>query len=297
MIRTSVLALSLTACAPLAEPVATPFDLGVHDDLHALEEASGGRLGVILLDDSGREMISFRADQRFAFCSAFKLALAGAALDRAATGQLDLDSPVTYSRGDFPGYQPALEARLNGDTGQISLRDALDATVTVSDNAAANLLIDALGGPAAVTAIWRGWGDTVTRLDRRETELNENRPGDGRDTATPVALADTARRLLTTDLLSPTDEARLERLTNEASTGLTRVRGGLPETWRAGDKTGTCKNDGSPDPQANDIGWFVTDTGQRYWFAVMLGRYDGTNADASAIHRDVGRLFAQAVSR
>lgn len=37
------------------------------------------------------------------------------------------------------------------------------AAITVSDNTAANLLFDVVGGPPAVTAFVRGLGDQVTR--------------------------------------------------------------------------------------------------------------------------------------
>ena len=300
MIRTVILSLALASCAPLAPlPADTPSDLGLHDDLHALETRSGGRLGVVLLDDDGRSLVTFRGDQRFAFCSAFKVALGAAAFAAAADGALDLDTPITYARADFPGYQPVLERRIDASTGSgsISLRDAIAATVTVSDNMAANLLIDALGSPAAVTAIWRDWGDKMSRLDRRETALNENRAGDERDTSTPHAMADLLRRLLSEDLLSSDDREALALLTHEATTGLTRVRAGLPADWRAGDKTGTCKNDGSPDSQSNDIGWFTTPDGRTFWFAVMLARYGGTNADANVLQAEIGKLFADRLSR
>ena len=52
-----------------------------------------------------------------------------------------------------------------------------EAAVTVSDNGAANLLLDSFGGPPQLTAYLRSIGDTVTRLDRIEPELNEVRAG------------------------------------------------------------------------------------------------------------------------
>jgi hypothetical protein len=43
--------------------------------------------------------------------------------------------------------------------------------------------------PAGVTGFSRSIGDTVTRLDRNETSLNESLPGDPRDTTSPAASA------------------------------------------------------------------------------------------------------------
>ncbi|WP_228305384.1 serine hydrolase, partial [Klebsiella aerogenes] len=59
------------------------------------------------------------------------------------------------------------------------------AAVQYSDNAAANLLLKELGGPAGLTAFMRSIGDTTFRLDRWELELNSAIPGDARDTSSP----------------------------------------------------------------------------------------------------------------
>ena len=294
-----VLAICACAMSPQSAPEADTLslDAGAHRSLHAIEERSGGRLGVVLLDWDGTALIDYRGDQRFAFCSAFKLALGGAALAADAKGSIDLEKEVRFTRADFVGYQPYVEQRLDGEAGVITLGDALDGTLLTSDNVAANMLIDALGGPSAVTAIWRSWGDPVSRLDRRETALNENRAGDDRDTSSPLAMAKAVRILLDGDVLGPVDEARLAGLLERSRTGLERVRAGLPDDWRAGDKTGTCKPSGMPDPQANDIGFFVDDAGEFFWFAVMLDRYDGDVPSANAVHAEIGTVFADVVQR
>ena len=56
--------------------------------------------------------------------------------------------------------------------GEMSVEGAAEHIVTDSDNAAANLLLRRLGGPAVLTQRLRAWGDPVTRLDRYELGLN-----------------------------------------------------------------------------------------------------------------------------
>jgi beta-lactamase class A len=70
--------------------------------------------------------------------------------------------------------------------GSMTVRELCAATATISDNAAANILLQPLGGPAAPTQFMRDIGDPVTRLDRMEVELNTNLPGDLRDTTRPA---------------------------------------------------------------------------------------------------------------
>ncbi|MBW0145140.1 class A beta-lactamase [Sphingomicrobium clamense] len=283
-------ALALATCAAVPPVVERPASLAM------IEEASGGRLGVVLLDDEGKVLLSHRDEERFAFCSSFKVALAGAAFEKARQGAIDLDASVTFSRDDFPGYQPVMEAKLDGESGTTTLREAIDATVSVSDNLAANLLIDAIGGPEEVTSFWRSWHDPVTRLDRRETALNENAAGDPRDSSSPRAMADMMRRLIDGGLLPQENADQLARLTHKATTGLDRVRAGLPEGWSAGGKTGTCKPEGQPGQQVNDVGWVRAPDGRLYWFAVMLDRPTVSGAEAKAMHARVGEIIAASLA-
>jgi beta-lactamase class A len=62
------------------------------------------------------------------------------------------------------------------------------AAIEQSDNTAGNLLLDAIGGPVGLTNFVRTIGDEMTRLDRKEPELNSAIPGDERDTTTPAAM-------------------------------------------------------------------------------------------------------------
>ena len=84
----------------------------------------------------------------------------------------------------------------------MSLRELCEATMATSDNTAANLVLGAIDGPDGVTAYARDLGDTVTRLDRTETSLNEATPGDLRDTTSPKAMVANLRKLVLGEALS-----------------------------------------------------------------------------------------------
>ena len=57
------------------------------------------------------------------------------------------------------------------------LREVAAAALTHSDNTAGNILLKRIGGPSAVTAAAREFGDEQTRLDRWEPDLNDVGPG------------------------------------------------------------------------------------------------------------------------
>ncbi|MEE2567630.1 class A beta-lactamase [Hyphobacterium marinum] len=209
-----------------------------------IENRSGGRIGVAVLDtDTGRSA-GHRADERFAVCSTFKWLLAAAVLRRVESGDERLDRLITYTADDLVFYSPVTEDHT--DTG-MTVEALCSATVRTSDNTAANLLLDTMGGPDGFTAIVREFGDTETRLDRYEPEMNENLPGDPRDTSTPRAMLETMNRLLFGDVLSTESRELLRGWMIAASTGMRRLRAGLPDGWIAGDKTGTSSNDQSND--------------------------------------------------
>jgi beta-lactamase class A len=213
--------------------------------LAAIEARVGGRLGVVAHDTGSGRRLAFRADERFAMCSTFKLLLAAAILRRVDAGGESLDRRVTYGPADLLEYAPV--TREHAAEGGVSVGALCQASVEVSDNTAANLLLATVGGPEGLTRFARSLGDETTRLDRLEPILNANEPGDPRDTTTPLAMAETVRRLLLGDALSAASRARLEAWLVASPTGARRLRAGFPADWRVGDKTGTGGNGATND--------------------------------------------------
>ena len=203
----------------------------------AIERETGGHIGAFALDTHTGAQLSHRADQRFAMCSTFKLPLAAAVFAQVDRGELSLDQSIAFSGRDLVPYAPVVEKHLAA--GHISLGECCDAMVLLSDNVAANLVLPLIGGPAGFTRFMRSLGDELTRLDRNEPELNTNLPGDPRDTTTPRAMAHSLAALLTGRHLSELSRERLIDLMRRSSTGVQRIRAGLPADWNAGDKTGT----------------------------------------------------------
>ncbi|HET6970141.1 MAG TPA: class A beta-lactamase, partial [Phenylobacterium sp.] len=201
-----------------------------------VERMSGGRLGVAALDLQTNARFGYRADDRFPMCSTFKAALAGLVLRRVDQGQERLDRVIAYGREALVDYAPTTEKHVGAG---LSVAALCEAAVTLSDNTAANLLLGASGGPAGFTAFVRGLGDAVTRLDRRETEMSESRPGDVRDTTSPAAMLGTLRKLVLGPALSPGSREQLMAWLVANQTGEARLRAGLPHGWRVGDKTGS----------------------------------------------------------
>jgi beta-lactamase class A len=251
--------------------------------LAALERAAGGRLGVCVLDTANGAQFGRRADERFPMCSTFKLMLSAAVLDRARHEAGLTDRLIRYGKQDLLDYAPITKQHL-GDG--MTVAALCEATLQYSDNTAANLLLEVLGGPAAVTAFARAIGDPMFRLDRREPELNSALPGDPRDTTTPAAMVRSLRKLLVDDALPPAARAQLRDWLLGNTVGGKRIRAGVPAGWQVADKTGTGAHG-----TANDIGALWPPARP----PVMLALYYTGGQSGEAILADATRIVTGAL--
>lgn len=273
------------APAPVAAPAATdpqPAHAAV-DRIAAIGARLGGRLGVYAFDTGGGFEVAHRAAERFAMCSTFKAPLVARVLAGVDRGELSLDQRVPLLEADLLGYAPVARARVA--EGALSLVELCAAAIEVSDNTAANLLLDRVGGPAGFTAFVRSLGDSATRLDRNEPTLNTNLPGDPRDTTTPAAMAHTFGILLTDPrVLSAASRTRFIDWLIACKTGNDRLRAGLPAGARVGDKTGTSDNGA-----CNDVAVVWLPSRAPIVIACYVDAPRATDADRNAAHADVAR--------
>lgn len=200
----------------------------------ALERKHDARLGVYALATGTGATVAYRADERFAFCSNFKTLAAAAVLHGNPLSHLD--KHVTYTRADVDSISPITQDHIAGG---MSIRQLCDAAIRYSDGTAGNLLMRDIGGPAKLTAYLRGLGDTVSRMDNYEPELNRMRPHDPRDTTTPRAIATDHHKLVLGDALTADKRALLNGWLERNTTGAKRIRAGVPKGWTVADKTGT----------------------------------------------------------
>jgi len=210
------------------------------DKVREAERTLNARVGYLEMEtSSGRILEQYRADERFPLMSTFKVLVCAAVLSRVDAGDETLDRRIKYSSADIVDYSPETQKHLQEG---MTLGELCDAAITLSDNTAGNLLLAAAGGPAGLTAFLRKTGDKVTRLDRREPELNQALPGDPRDTTSPQEMAGTLRRLLTGDALRPASRQQLLTWMENDKVGGPLLRAALPAGWYIADKTGAGEN-------------------------------------------------------
>jgi beta-lactamase class A len=247
----------LTATGALASDA----ELRLTQTIDNIEQTLNARVGLVVHDSASDWTISHRAEERFLMNSTFKVMLCGAVLDRVDEGALDLGETIEISQEDILDYAPVTEVKVGGT---MTIAELCLATIDMSDNTAANLLIDRLGGPQSVTDFLRKIGDPVSRLDRWEPELNTFAPGDLRDTTTPAAMVATLQALLTGDALSLRSRARLVDWMSPGGVTADLIRSATPDGWLVADKSG------SGDANRNIVAMVTPPGREPYFIALFL---------------------------
>ncbi len=252
--------------------------------LAAMEKQLGLRIGLAALDTGSGNSIFYRESERFLMCSTFKVMLVAAILARVDAAKEHLDRVIHYQKSDLLEYAP--ETTKNLARG-MSVQALCAAAVMVSDNTAANLLFTSIGGPGEVTRFVRNLGDSRTRFDRIEGALNV--PDGDLDTTMPSAMIANLKDILLGKALSAASRKQLTDWMIACNTGLTRLRGGLPAGWKAGDKTGSGSS------ALNDVAilWPPGNRAPVLVCAYTVGNKPNDTADERAL-ADIGRIVATA---
>lgn len=254
-----------------------------------IEHDAGGPIGIALLDTQTGEGFSHRAGSRFPLCSTFKLLLAARLLAGADRQEWAMSDRLPVTKADMLSPAPFTATRIGGTASLLELAEAM---VTVSDNPAANIGIARIGGPTALTKWLRTFGDGVTRLDRVEPEMNNETPGDPRDTTTPAAMLASSRALVEGRILSPAARAQLFAWMTASQTADTMIRAALPPSWKEANKTGA----GSW--RARNIVCVITPPGRKpIWLTAYLFAAKSELAERNRHFVPLGRAIVDSVGQ
>lgn len=286
----------LSACNSIYGSTSTPTRRQTHTVLPQvnpflaqLEAQTHGRLGISAINTANNQRIEYQANQRFPLCSTFKLTAVAAILHQSMRDTRLLQQRIHYSmqQVEDSGYAPVTAQHVNSG---MTVSELCAACISYSDNAAANLLLHILGGPAALTRFSRSIGDKEFRLDRWEPALNSALPNDDRDTTTPAAMADSLQRLLVGNVLAATQRELLLYWLKNNTTGNARIRAGVPKGWTIGEKTGTGGYG-----TTNDVGILWPARQPPIILAVYFTHPDKTAKPHDAIIAAASRIVSQAL--
>lgn len=148
-------------------PVSAPE--GLRDALEQATKAHAGTYAVACASADGSWSVDVNGDEPFVSASIIKLAILGTLLDQAQSGALSLDDSVTVDPSDVVGGTGVIQA--SGAGGSYTYRQLAAYMIQDSDNIATNLIIDAVGMPAA-NEYASEIGLTQTVLNRRMMDFS-----------------------------------------------------------------------------------------------------------------------------
>ncbi len=224
--------------------------------------------------ESGRT-VSVRGGEGFPMASAVKIPFAVQLMSLVEAGSVSLDKMVPLAPKDLhPGSGKLSELFFHPGV-SLSLENYMELMLVISDNSAADVVLRAGGGPAAVTAKMKALDLPGIRVDRNiallisdwmgaknippESEWNRDiwdrlydavpqqehmaarraQWADPRDTATPEDMTKLVTRIWKRNLFSSANNAVLLGMMERCQTGKARIKGLLPAGTPVAHKTGT----------------------------------------------------------
>jgi beta-lactamase class A len=277
---TGALALAAAVTPALGRPARDDVTTHIESagDFVALEAASRGRLGVCLWHPVRGQVVGYREQEDFPTASTIKFPLCAAVLAKADAGEFSLDLRIPVREQDMRPGAPVSGRHVGKD---ITVRDLCRGSMVWSDNPAVGLLLRLVGGEAGFQQFLREHGDADTRYN-----FDGGGTLDGTTTTSPRAMARNLKRFVLDETLSEPSRLQLADWLIENRTGDQRIRAGMPEGWRVGDKTGGM------DGVSNDIAVLWPLAGGSPW---LLAIYLRDSALEGAQRNDVLRRATQLV--
>ncbi|MGF1777159.1 GMA family class A beta-lactamase [Vibrio nomapromontoriensis] len=210
----------------------------LNDSIYSIEQRTSGRIGVSVLDSNDQQW-HYKGNERFPMMSTFKTLACAKMLQDSDRDILDINTLALVKSDELIAWSPITKKMVGGS---ITIENACEATMKTSDNTAANIVLQHIGGPQGVTEFLRLTGDDVTQLDRFEPELNQAKAGDLRDTTTPNAMNKTLRHILFEDVLAQDSKNQLKEWMQGNTVSDSLLRSVLPQGWSIADRSGAGAN-------------------------------------------------------
>jgi len=276
-----------------------------------------GQVGVAIKHvESGTELM-INADQTYPMASTYKVPILVELFYQRAAGKLALSDRVEINPSDVhPGGTIAL--LLDGPGLQMSIHNLINLMMRVSDNSAADILINRVGA-ANVTARMRSLGLDKIRVDRSTLEMildqegldyatygklplpqlrerldavdaqtaaraNERFNATEKDVATPRQMTTLLEKLFRGEIVDRESSDEIIEFMSHSMTGDARISGLLPQGTRVAHKTGSISG------STNDIGIVFLPAGGHLIITVFTKDAKATSAEREHAIAELSRF-------
>jgi beta-lactamase class A len=223
--------------------------------------------------------LDLSGDKAFPAASTIKLPILIAFFQAVDAGQVRLDETLVMRKDLIASESGVMQYQPVGT--QFSALETVDQMITISDNTATNMMINRLGGIAALNQRFKSWGLTQTTLRNVLPDLQ------GTNTVTPKELSALMLRIGQGELLTPRSrDLALDMLRRTVTNTL--LPPGLGEGSTIAHKTGDIGT------VVGDAGLVGIPNGQRYVAAVFVKR-PHNDPRAQELIRQISKISYQAL--
>jgi len=230
--------------------------------------------------------------------SVFKLPLAIAVLHQVEQGKLTFDQPIRFLPSDLfvpKAYSP-LQDKYPAANVDVSLQTLLQMTVSLSDNAAADILLRIAGGPMAVDQYIASLGVKGFHLRDGEHALHHDPATQYQNWFEPRGAVQLLRMINDHSPLTPEHTALLLEWMRPAAP-TKRLQGDLPSGTVVAHKSGTSDVDHGVAAATNDIGLIALPDGRQLAIAVFVTDSTADQATREKVIARIGRAVYDAATR
>ncbi|GGB90151.1 CepA family class A extended-spectrum beta-lactamase [Dyadobacter sediminis] len=215
---------------------------------------------------------------KFPMQSVFKFPLGMAVLHQVDKGKLSLDQKIHVTKDDLnPDTWSPLQKKFPEGNLDISLRDLLIYTVSLSDNNTCDILFKLVGGPRNVNKYIHNLGVKDINIVATEAEMAKSWDVQFTNWCQPPAMIQLLHILHQGKNLSESSTEFLLKIMTETPTGLNRIKGLLPENTKVAHKTGSSgTNDKGISAAFNDAGIVTMPNGK---YIAIVAFVSNTAAD------------------
>ena len=253
------------------------------------------RVGIYLLDLQQAQAWSLNNNPGYPLLSSFKLPLAIWVLKLVETGQLSLEQAVPIQRSALmqDTWSPLLDEHKAANF-TLTVRELLRYSVELSDNNAADVLLQLSGGTAALQQYLQQQGLQNTVIQATEQQMHQGFAAQYRNHSRPSDMALLLAQLANTELSQAEHSDLLVQWLRDTPTGAKRVKAGLPDGSIWLHKTGTSGTDERSGVRAavNDIGLLQLPDGRQFVLVMLVQDSHWSLDDTEAL---MARLTARLV--
>lgn len=226
-------------------------------------------VGVSILNLENGETLSINGTKHYPMLSVFKFHIALTVLDKVDQGELSLQQKLFIKKSVLleNTYSPFRDKYPNGDI-EITLQEALEWTVKMSDNNLCDILIRLVGG---VKTIDNFIGNPAFVIKNDEEGMHQNWDAQFLNTTTPNFSKQLLKAFFEEKLLSEESTQFLYKTMVATTVGKDRIIGKLPPNTEVAHRTGSSfTNEEGLTGAINDIGIVKLPNGNHFIISVFV---------------------------